>query len=372
MSNYILFINIYWLFNQLINTRFDLQQISEIFTTSKVVIYLLYFSVGLVYFKKIKKIYIILVSVSIKSDFIFFNNFYVPIDRVNVGLFNSAVITHPPLLLSLLIFLLYKLLRFVIGTKSCFFLTVTSVFTMFLGSFWSSQEIFWEGFWNWDFIEVTVLLLFYCYFKLSHSNLNKYSSGIVILSSILFIKIGSSTPFMSSIHSFSGNPIYRLSYSYPLFIFLLYLFLFRRFYNTTVVVVTIIYVIANYSKDFLYIKNIEFTVNYITSYLIFILSIRYGLKSVKIFYRFIFQKYVPSHFKILLILYSYLKFFLLTNCMLRLVTYKPIIFFSNSNSIEFYINENILYNINIFFKKPGIGIYVYNKPTIDYLYCVIS
>lgn len=142
MSNYILLINIYWLFNQLIHTRFDLQQSAELFTTNKVVIYLLYFSIGLLYFKNIKKLYIILILLTLKTDFMFLNNFYGHIDRINIGLFNSAVITHPPLLLSLLIFLFYRLLRFVIGIKSYFYLTVTSVFTMFLGSFWSSQEIF--------------------------------------------------------------------------------------------------------------------------------------------------------------------------------------------------------------------------------------
>ena len=101
-------------------------------------------------------------------------------------------------------------------------------------------------------------------------------------------------------------------------------------------------------------------------------SVKYGSKPAKVFYSFILRRYVAPHFKILLVFYLYIKFFSLTNCMLRLFTYEQLIYFSSSNGIEFYINENILYNINIFFKKPSTGIYVYNKPTIDYLYCVIS
>lgn len=72
----------------------------------------------------------------------------------NIGLNNSFSVLHPLVLLISLLglyFILFrttsKPYRFALKKANFAFLFL-AIYAMFLGSFWSAQEVFWDGFWN--------------------------------------------------------------------------------------------------------------------------------------------------------------------------------------------------------------------------------
>lgn len=84
-----------------------------------------------------------------------------------------------------------------------------SIFTaIFLGCFWSFQQLNWGGWWNWDLVELLSLIFFFTILYLIHNNFKNifniifFKKIIIIFLSSLIIVRGN---FLSSIHSFNES-----------------------------------------------------------------------------------------------------------------------------------------------------------------------
>lgn len=136
----------------------------------------------------------------------------------NLGLMNTLSFWHPLNLLCIwaLIYGIYNNFKF---TKPTIILLCLNF--LILGSWWSSQELLWQGWWNWDGVENTILLLLAYTYILTHTKQNNFNStfGIVELSVFIFLYffVLNKTGIFKSIHSFT-NSTYNL-YSYWIFLY---------------------------------------------------------------------------------------------------------------------------------------------------------
>jgi len=97
---------------------------------------------------------------------------------INTTLTNGLSLIHPTLVLITYVLLLENVLN-----KSTFKLTmvfknrifylfgvIISFFALILGSFWAQQELNWGGWWNWDVVELILLIFFFRFLVFYHLN----------------------------------------------------------------------------------------------------------------------------------------------------------------------------------------------------------
>ena len=155
-------------------------------------------------------------------------------------LINGVLAVHPLLLLSsyallvLALISLYSSYNFTVFNsvtlsnadyKARLYLSLTFlIFAIFLGSFWSYQEVNWGGFWSWDIIEVFSLLSLSIVAILSHapSKLTgllypRLIYLLIFLLTVLFARYD----LVSSIHGFLSSQPYSQRSNYSFFSVLL-------------------------------------------------------------------------------------------------------------------------------------------------------
>jgi len=124
------------------------------------------------------------------------------------ALSNTLVMFHPPLVavtifyLHFYMFLNQKLQKLL--TLRFFFITV---FSSYLGSLWSQQELFWDGFWNWDGVELIIFVISFLLYINSHTFFIKLKFFIFILLILLFNKVEAYLNSSESVHSFVPIPL---------------------------------------------------------------------------------------------------------------------------------------------------------------------
>lgn len=129
-----------------------------------------------------------------------------------IALHNTLFIYHPILLYMCIIILFFDF--FFKKTRFCFIMCMW--FSFILGGYWSSQEFNWGGWWNWDSLEMGILLILLIISLLAHLKFNKYINFYFLQLTILLVinywmlnKLG----LTISIHSFIKNPnIYKYLY----------------------------------------------------------------------------------------------------------------------------------------------------------------
>jgi len=163
----------------------------------------------------------------ILDPFLTFSNFKI----FNLGLLNILGFYHP-LFLFLVIYHVFRVLK-----KNFFLIKKVqkknninfslSVLTFFLGSYWAGQELLWGGFWNWDLVELTLLLLtlsmifsFHFFFlKFSFFKTIFFFSKITIFTLFLYFIVNRS-PLIISQHLFSSSFFFKLDRHFFIFLFI--------------------------------------------------------------------------------------------------------------------------------------------------------
>ncbi len=233
---------------------------------------------------------------------------------INLGLFNCLATWHPLLTLVVFFFILdYLAFKGVpsLRLESLFF--CTSLLAVYLGSRWSEQEIFWEGFWNWDPIELIIALQGLALFISVHMKLSRAKSLTVFTGVVFCTLLLSTTPITSSIHAFQNNPNFFLSMSllYILASFFGYFIFDRRSRTLLPFILVLIVLVTNYSTSLLKIqnkgtfKNLVYTTGILSSprLLILLSSLTFSilhLKSPHVFW---------AHTGVLILTVTYLWFF---------------------------------------------------------------
>jgi cytochrome c biogenesis factor len=98
-----------------------------------------------------------------------------------------------------------------------FFLFTTAA--LLLGAWWAQEELNWGGWWSWDLVECSLLILFLISIRFLHSNF-KIQLVFIHLFLFLFFFLGVRYGFFSSVHSFIGSN-FRLSAA-GFFLFLIF------------------------------------------------------------------------------------------------------------------------------------------------------
>lgn len=296
--------------------------------------------------------------------FIYFNfkiNYYYYNYNPNIGLTNGLSLHHPFILIFSITYIFFFLFF-----KKMFFkeLTLLLLLTLFLGSYWSSQEVLWNDWWNWDGVEQSLLLLIFILFVFIHfqKKFNKKNYKIYIFIYLIHFFLNKTNLF-KSIHSFTNSNISKLSYIYimlfipPLMVYLKYL----KFKGYKILIEILIY---RYLLAFIFIyvffhKNIFFDnlffKNYIFTIFIYINILLYGIYiiffkniifilifNIIILFKFLKKQYT-LHFNIITILFIFLYFnnFKKKNIYIIQTNYKNI-FHKNIN------NSNILYTLDCY------------------------
>lgn len=252
------------------------------------------------------------------------------------------------------------------------------VITILLGSWWSSQELLWGGFWNWDFVEVTLMYLLFNSVTYSHIKnfivkYNMYLKNFYITLALYIIV--NRTPIISSQHSFATSLFFKYNVMYAialLFIFVVTVIIIaplilkkiNSYYNTLKFIL-IFLLLASLSKQ---IFNINYTLPSVLKLFLKILIIIYILQTklwlyiinpfmfLTIVYNFIFIYYKQPQVKIKKKLHNFymiallfvILFFLSKNCKIQRNNANTIVFFFKKT--EFF-TQNSNQNYNIFYKK---------------------
>lgn len=151
----------------------------------------------------------------------------------NTALFNSMAIYHPAALSTFFIITLYAykrkycILKHKKQKKYKDFSFIIVLIAFSLGSYWSAQELLWNGFWNWDFVELTLFLLLLITGLFAHTLSKRirivlvWSAKKLFLFLLLIYVFVNRTSLIISQHSFSASFLYSLNLYYIQLVFLL-------------------------------------------------------------------------------------------------------------------------------------------------------
>ncbi len=84
-------------------------------------------------------------------------------------------------------------------------ITFLLLFTLLLGIFWSSLEVLWGGLWNWNLVEMAILLIFILSLLMTHQNSIKYFNVINLLLIISIFFLFNRITTSLNIHNFTNN-----------------------------------------------------------------------------------------------------------------------------------------------------------------------
>jgi hypothetical protein len=211
-------------------------------------------------------------------------------------------------------------------------LTLHLLLIMFFGIFWSLQEVFWNGLWDWNLLEISNLLIIFILLLKSHFLFLKQQSGNVFILSLSTIYSFNHFLDIKSNHSFFSIPINNYSSKNTLVFIILF---FKNTISLIVLVFLIFYIYISplynvsgfiFNKFFVFfLIKLYFCISiktlhiYINNYHLFIfffyIHIKNNLhKSLLLFLlNFFFlnsinQKY-NNHFKSKLVKFNWFRFF---------------------------------------------------------------
>lgn len=245
---------------------------------------------------------------------------------INTSLTNVLAFYHPILLYTYLIYLLFQLF------DCCYFLSNYTkyyyasnyryvIFSFILSSWWSSQEIFWNGFWNWDMVEISLLNFIIIVFFFSHCRvkiINFFLEENIKLVAILFFFFSNKTNLIFSQHSFSSSFLFKLDI---IIITILFIYIFRK----------LLFFIINFRSVLnLYFFIFIFIFLYYSFYKYF-----YSVKVSELFVRYTYQSFMFIFlFKYNFFCFFNLQYLLLSNTFLYKFKKN---FLKNSEHLLFYI-----------------------------------
>lgn len=313
------------------------------------IIFFCFFLLNYIFFKN-NYIFFFIFLCFFSTNIFFFKTY---INQI-IKLTNKISIIHPICITFFIIFLNLTFF-FKINLKKK---TSYIFFFIFLGSLWSDQELFWGGFWNWDFIESGSLIIFVFYFLHSHAKKNifffKKNQFLFYIYLFIFNYICS----QMSVHKFAKFFLYKYTYLWIIiFISIISFFKFKQFFFFIMIF------FLNFLNEFsvFFFKKFIFTLfiyffNFYKQNLIFIKKKKHhSVNFVFLLYIIFFSKIFSKKYILLNIKkskYLYIKncdiFFTnfkvkkLKNYYYQLFNYKPYFFFKKYYSFNFNSFLNFL------------------------------
>lgn len=182
-------------------------------------------------YKYIYAMLIISIPSSIEINQLNYLSFNLLISSFAPTLTNGLLIIHPLLLYSFYVALIYVnvwaplKVKIQLPGKQCFYPYVTpqgqfyllGVWALFLGAWWSHQELNWGGFWSWDLVEIFLLVsVTYTILKQHYTNLTQISYIKTIFFGLNFVMYIFSVRYnlINSIHNFISQStfLYKVTY----------------------------------------------------------------------------------------------------------------------------------------------------------------
>lgn len=166
----------------------------------------------------------IILKKNIKSQFLFLIfNLHIVVKMIELPLSNTLFTIHPPLLYISLVSAVLNVWARERTSIITWHPTFTIPLAMFLGGFWSLQELNWGGWWNWDILELGNLIFWVTYLLLIHgitkNTIRLQFLRFYILFSVLTISyIYNKTGLATSIHSFIVSKTIKLNFFLLLFL----------------------------------------------------------------------------------------------------------------------------------------------------------
>ena len=260
-------------------------------------------------------------------------------------LFNKIAIVH---IFYYTLGLILWILVFVLPSKLIFFFSSLHIlFIIILGIVWSSQEVLWEGFWNWNLIEISILIFNLFLILTLHKKLLIREKTLIILVSVFIYLYFNHYPLKISIHNFTNNKYLKITnwFITPLLIIL--------YYNKKTILYWIIFtmwylqIIKLLSTQTLFYKSFFLTyflilhINF--SYLFFIWNIHLILiQTIFWIVVFLYNKIFIKH-KFIFLLHLKLPFLFLILVLLQYV-YTFNRYYINTVFIENYVLKKIIYS----------------------------
>lgn len=343
-----------------------------------------------------------ILSGDLESPYILAKNF----ELTNKNLMNSYSFLHPLILYIYLIsFFKFSSFYLTIKKKNLFIYNISWLLmvTFVLASLWSAQELFWNGFWNWDFVELSLLNFVILFMSFQHYRFSKkYNIINIVLFAVFLLTflITNKTNLIVSQHSFSSSFMFKLCYFY----FVIYLFYNvklvyliinnNNFFFTTYMLIfffSLFHVIVLKTNQSGLNINLNFTffINFFLTMLLSKFSNPLSLINIWFFLLeftvtvFTYIRYFSKNFFIKHLLYLYIFkfifFFKLTytydfSCNSSLFVINQVILW-NSVSVfnnllnEFFIEDDRVNFFNFFFHKTGIFfLFKYNNILFSYFY----
>lgn len=227
------------------------------------------------------------------------SNMYTLLKKINLALLNGLVVIHPWLtfiLYSYIIFILYNIINSnkiykILFLKNsikytCLILIITAIF---LGSWWSYQELSWGGWWSWDVVELVSLNFFFaCVFFIHVNHIEVFKKKNILIKLILLLLLSFIIirfNLLSSIHTFVNNNGTKF-FLFKYVIFIIYLTCFIYILVCCVFLNKTFFLKKNYLIYFN--SHIIIIILIITMYLIILLIRGVDFLELNIFFEFFF------------------------------------------------------------------------------------
>ena len=193
-----------------------------------------------------------------------FNLYIYQINTTNKNLYNILLLYHPTLLylfiVNYFVFFKYYLLN---NDHQYYFnfynYSLALLISFVFSSYWSVHEILWYGFWNWDLIEISFLVVLIVEIFFKHTFSKFYYFFRIKLTIIFLILIVNKTNLINTQHSFSDSFFSNLEYLYSFSCFLIiivylykntFIFAIKNFFINMYILILVYYIILNLNLIF--------------------------------------------------------------------------------------------------------------------------
>ena len=227
-----------------------------------------------------------------ENNFWFFEKNFWFQNSINLNLTNGVLLIHPPL-----IYLYYAYIgnyihvhvqqnkfkkKFTNTSPRGWVILSIINFSILLGCYWAEQELYWGGWWSWDFVEILSLFLLLVVVFILHNKIslitNKFIYNIfiyIIGFSIISVKFN----LINSLHNFVSTQLNNQTtiylYIYVLCIFYIVFFKKKNSKNIFNMILYITFVVFVLSNIYLILNNIQllsfkkilYTIIYLYTYL---------------------------------------------------------------------------------------------------------
>lgn len=253
---------------------------------------------------------------------------------------------------------------------------------------WSSNEILWGGYWNWDIVEISLLLLICIHLYLLHfinfSYVIYISYTVLYFFFIISFFIINKTNFIISQHSFSNTFINSINFNiiillffnifiiyrvffiqkfffFKFFFFILLFLIFSFNFGVVYIKIIILFIFLNFLFEKFFLKNIFINIFLFKIYFLNYIFL-YKFKNIKFLKHLIF--FTLLFFLISFYLCYFYKFTSVVNLLINNVYLNYLLYIININNYSIFNNIN-LYKFYIIFIKDFIIFYNSNS---SYLY----